>query len=172
MSGFSEPHQVFLKIVSHFSSLSAHRSNGEWSSDLLCRRPRHVTRIPRSVDYDTYRSVLDSREDGRDALLKEIADVRCFRESWVSSWKKKKVRRISGCTRVIDWSIDRRVRARKSDVVSCRRRYKIGAPEHYTYAPPLRDAVGKQPPMVTDAATNAYSKTLRVRPQAGLQGDN
>lgn len=105
-----------------------------------------------------------AREDGRGApFLKNVLTWGAFERVEPRRGEKKKVRRrIDGCTR--DRSNDRLTRARAREEttssicrrLSRRRRYKIGAPEHYTYAPPLRDAVGEQPPTVTDTATNAY----------------
>lgn len=57
-------------LISRLSQLVDQAAN-----DLLCRRFRHVKRIPRSVDYDTYRDVSDSREDGagKTRFLKKLS---------------------------------------------------------------------------------------------------
>lgn len=85
----------------------------------------------------------------------------CFRKS-VEPRREKVVKNDDGlnsCARSIDRSIRHAVDTKSSHV------------SIYTYAPSSHDAVGKQPPSVTMRPLTP-TKTLRVRPQTGLQADN
>jgi len=73
MFRFFVTRRAFFRIVSHFSSLSTRRSNRGWSSDLLCRRFRHVTRNSRRITILTGEGFKRGwRLEG--AFLKEIVE--------------------------------------------------------------------------------------------------